>query len=69
MELLFGCLSRLNEHYNYAKFRLTTYVVFSWKLTQKKKLKKRKTYDASLAKALFKRRTFHVPNLKLLLST
>ena len=31
-------------------------------------MKKRKTYDASVAKALFKRRTFHVPNLKLLLS-
>ena len=37
-------------------------------INKEKKLKKRKTYDASAAKALFKRRTFHVPNLKLLLS-
>ena len=37
-------------------------------INKEKKLKKRKTYDASVAKALFKRRTFHVPNLKLLLS-
>ena len=37
-------------------------------INAEKKLKKRKTYDASVAKALFKRRTFRVPNLKLLLS-
>ena len=37
-------------------------------INKEKKFKKRKTYDANVAKALFKRRTFHVPNLKLLLS-
>ena len=42
--------------------------MFLMEINKEKKLKKRKTYDASVAKALFKRRTFHVPNLKLLLS-